>query len=80
MFSFSFGQCVPLPVPQEPNQLFPRMEAKRLTRIYLFNTAFELFLALFASVSKAYDESSLHDQTQLTAGPKIPREINVEFP
>ena len=56
------------------------MEAKRLSRIYLFNTAFELFLALFALASKAYYESSLHDQVQLTADPKIRREETVEFP
>jgi hypothetical protein len=56
------------------------MEAKRPPRIYLFNTAFDLQLALFALASKAYYVSSLHDQSQLTALPKIPREINVEFP
>ena len=56
------------------------MEAKRLSGIHLFNTAFELFMALFALASKAYYKSSLHDQVQLTAAPKIQREKTVEFP
>jgi len=69
-----------LPVKQELNQLFPRVEAKRLSGIYFFNTSFELFLALFTLAPKAYYKSSLHDQVQLTAGPKIRREETVEFP
>jgi hypothetical protein len=56
------------------------VEAKRLSRIYLFNTTFELFLALFNVAPKAYYKCSLHDQLQLTAGPKIRREETVEFP
>ena len=68
VFSLLFGQCVLLPATQEFNQLSPRMEAKRLPGIHLFNTAFELFLALFSWAPKAYYESSLHDQVQLTAG------------
>ena len=55
------------------------MEAKRLSGINLFNTAFELFLALFTLAPKAYYKSSLHDQVQLTASPKIQREETVEF-
>jgi len=74
-----FGQCVLLPATQECNQLFPRMEAKRLSGIHLFNTAFELLLALFSLAPKAYDESSLHDQVQCTAGPKMRREESVDF-
>jgi hypothetical protein len=80
VFSFSFGQCVLLPAHQELNQFFPRMEAKRLSGIHLFNTAFELFSALFALIAKAYYKSSLHDQIQLTAPAKIQREKSVEFP
>ena len=56
------------------------MEAKRLSGIDFFYTAFELFLALFTLASKAYYKSSLHDQVQLTVGPKIRREETVEFP
>lgn len=55
------------------------MEAKRLSGIHLFNTPFELFAALFALAPKAYYESSLHDQVQVTAGPKIRREKTVKF-
>ena len=80
VFSLSFGQCVLLPVAQEFNQLFPRVEAKRPSGIHLFDTSFELFMALFALASKAYYKSSLHDQLQLTAGPRIQREKTVEFP
>ena len=56
------------------------MEAKGLSGIHLFNTAFELFLALFSLPSKANNVSSLHDQSQLTASQKIRREETVEFP
>jgi hypothetical protein len=69
-----------LPATQETNQLFPRMEAKRLSGIHFFYTTFELFLALFTLAPKAYYKSSLHDQIQLTAGLKIRREESVEFP
>jgi hypothetical protein len=55
------------------------MEAKRLSRIHLFDTTFELFTALLALAPKAYDVSSLHEQVQLTAAPKIWREKTVEF-
>jgi hypothetical protein len=55
------------------------MEPKRLSGIHLFNTAFELLLALFSLAPKAYDESSLHDQVQCTAGPKMRREESVDF-
>jgi hypothetical protein len=67
VFSLLFGQCFLLSATQEFDQLSPRMEAKRLPGIHLFNTAFELFLALFARAPKAYYESSLHGQVQLTA-------------
>ena len=80
VFSLWFGQCVLLPVTQEFDQFFPRMEPKRSSGIHLFNTAFELFPALFTLASKAYYKSSLHDQVQNTAGPKIRREKTVEFP
>jgi hypothetical protein len=56
------------------------MEAKRLSRIYFFDAAFELFLALFFMPAKAYDISSLHDRIQLTVSPQIRREETVEFP
>ena len=56
------------------------MEAKRLSGIHLFNTAFELFAALLALAPKAYYIGSLHDQFQLTARPKMRREESVDFP
>ncbi len=80
VFFLSFGECFLLLATQEFDQLFPRMEAKRLSGIHFFNTAFELFAALFTLAPKAYYISSLHDQVQITASPKKQREKTVEFP
>jgi hypothetical protein len=55
------------------------MEANGLSGIYLFNTPFELFPALFTLTPKAYYKSSLHDQLQSTAGPQMRREESVDF-